>query len=405
LFRFLLLLALSCLFFDAPAAEGWREERWVVEDFSDPLGGGPEGGPVAQAGSTAEAICGDASGRLFLASGQTVDIVTADGMRSRLAGTGEEGFRDGPAREARFRLGVRAYYYTRNIACGPNGVFLPDSGNGRIRRIHQEGGRWRVDTWAGGGRTRLQPGQSAEAKAAALNGTLAVAVAETGEVTVADSYGAYRIDAEGSRIKHLGYWPAALRPKPDAPVRLNPMMGDADRRGFVYFVSRTPHFVVGIDPEGGIFHLAGMMPERGRGAEIGDGPPREAYFNTPTSLAVQPDGSAVYVCGGDEYDIRRIPADGKGTTATLMQNGRWYVASTHPNASRGPAVVKPDAKGKLRPDGELTDLMVNHLLGRDAAGNLYGTLRHWVGMTQSVEGHGLLGTKIFRIRRIRAGGG
>ena len=183
------------------------------------------------------------------------------------------------------------------------------------------------------------------------------------------------------------------------------MMGDSDAAGNVYFVSRTPHAVIRVTPAGELQHLAGRVTREKAHQLAGDGPPREAYFNTPTSIAAQPDGSAIYVCGGDEYDIRRIPADGGGTTATLMQNGQWYRASVHPNKSRGPAVVKPDAKGKLKPDGDLTIFMVSHLLGRDAQGNLYGSLNHWSGMTQFVEGEGLLGTRVFRLQRSMPGGG
>jgi hypothetical protein len=197
----------------------------------------------------------------------------------------------------------------------------------------------------------------------------------------------------------VGQWPKTMASAPDRAPRLNVMMGDADARGFVYFVSRSPHFVVRIDPDDSAIHLAGRFAETQTRLSIGDGPPQEAYFDTPPSIAAQPDGSAVYVCGGDEYDIRRVPADGTGTTATLMNNGRWGIASKHPNLSRGPAVVNPKASGRLRPDGELTDLMVSHLLGRDAQGNLYGALNFWSGMTQYVEGNGLLGTRIFRLRR------
>ena len=55
--------------------------------------------------------------------------------------------------------------------------------------------------------------------------------------------------------------------------------------------------------------------------------------------------------------------------------------------------------------GDLTDLMVSHLLGRDAQGNLYGSLNHWSGMAQFVEGEGLLGTRVFRLQRSKPGGG
>jgi hypothetical protein len=51
--------------------------------------------------------------------------------------------------------------------------------------------------------------------------------------------------------------------------------------------------------------------------------------------------------------------------------------------------------------GTLTTFMINHLVGRDPQGNLYGRLVFWVGMTQDVAGRGLLGTRVFRLRRVR----
>lgn len=382
-----------------PAAADWREERWVVEDFTNVLSTGPQGGPVAQAGGDVDAMCADPAGRLFLSNGQFIDVVTSDGMRSHAAGTGQLGYRDGPAHEAQFRLGLKSYYGAHNLACGPNGVFVADGGNRRIRRLHRRDGRWQVDTWAGGGTRRMKPWETAAPWDVMFRGTISVAVTASGQVTVADDGGYFRISPDGRSILYVGPWPASMARKQDAAAKLNVMMGDADSRGFVYFVSRTPDFVARIDPDDTVVHLAGRFADTRTRLSIGDGPPREAFFDTPTSLAVQPDGSAVYVCGGDEYDIRRVPADGTGTTATLMNNGRWGIASVHPNRSRGPAVVKPGAEGRLRPDGELTDLMVSHLVGRDAEGNLYGSINFWTGMTQFVEGHGLLGTRIFRLRR------
>jgi hypothetical protein len=396
----LVLLAMA-----GPACAGdWQAERWGVADFTGALGGGPDGGPVEQAGGTPYALCGDRAGNLFLADGQFIDIVTPEGMRSHLAGSGELGFRDGAAFQAEFRLGLNASYGAHNLACAPDGsVYVTDGGNRRIRRIHKDHGQWRVDSWAGGGSRRLGPGEAAPPNAVAFSGTIAVAVTPAGEVTVADNYGAYRVAADGRKISYLGGWPASAYYRNDKSGKLNVMMGDADLAGNVYFVSRTPHAVIKITPTGQVLHLAGRVTRDKAQQLAGDGPPLEAYFNTPTSIAAQPDGSAIYVCGGDEYDIRRIPADGSGTTATLMQNGQWYRASVHPNKSRGPAVVRPGAKGKLKPDGELTDLMVSHLLGRDAQGNLYGAMNNWSGMTQLVEGEGLLGTRVFRLQRAKPG--
>ncbi|HMM46968.1 MAG TPA: hypothetical protein PKC12_03205 [Thiobacillaceae bacterium] len=388
----------------SPAAADWQTERWRVADFTGALGGGPEGGPVAQAGGIPYALCGDASGNLFLADGQFIDIVTPDGMRSRLAGTGEAGYRDGVAHEAEFRLGVGAYYGARNLACGADGsVYVSDSGNRRIRRTHRVNGQWRVESRAGGGSRRLAPGEVAAPDKVAFSGTLAVAATPGGELVVADNHGAYRVTADGRSIRYLGRWPESAFHAGDKSRNLHVMMGDADRSGNAYFVSRTPDAVLRVTPAGVVEHLAGRVTRDRATLLMGDGAPRDAYFNTPTSIAAQPDGSAVYVCGGDEYDIRRVPADGGGSTATLMQNGRWYRASVHPNQSRGPAVFKPAANGRLKPDGALTILMVSHLLGRDAHGTLYGSLNHWSGMSQFVEGEGLLGTRVFRIERSAQG--
>lgn len=398
-------VALALLAVAIPAcAGGWQAERWGVADFTGALGGGPDGGPVEQAGGIPYALCGGPAGNLFLAYGQFIDIVTPDGMRSHLAGSGEYGFRDGAAPQAEFRLGLNAYYGAHNLACGSDGAaYVADSGNRRIRRIYKERDQWRVNTWAGGGTRKLSPGEAAPAKAVAFNGTISIAVTPKGEATVADNHGAYRVTADGREIRYLGRWPASAFYSNDRSGNLNVMMGDADQAGNVYFVSRTPDAVIKITPEGQLQHIAGRVT-RDRAQQLaGDSPPLEAFFNTPTSIAAQPDGSAIYVCGGDEYDVRRIPADGAGTTATLMQNGQWYQASVHPNKSRGPAVVKPGAMGKLKPDGGLTDLMVSHLLGRDAQGNLYGSLYSWSGMTQYVEGKGLLGTRVFRLQRSKAG--
>jgi sugar lactone lactonase YvrE len=384
----------------ATSASDWQTEHWHVADFTGALGGGPDGGPVEQAGGVPTVLCGDQAGNLFLAYGQFIDIVTPDGMRSHLAGSGEYGFRDGAAHQAEFRLGLIVKYGVRNLACSPDGsIYVADGGNRRIRRIHQEQGQWRVDTLAGGGSRRLSPGESAAPNKVAFSGTLSVAVTLKGEITLADSHGAYRMTADGREIRYLARWPASAYYQDAKSGSLNIMMGDADRAGNVYFVSRTPNAVIKITPSGQVLHVAGRVTRDKTQQLAGDGPPLEAFFNTPGSIAVQPDGSAIYVCGGDEYDIRRIPGDGAGTTATLMQNGRWYRASVHPNKSRGPAVVKPDAKGKLKPDGDLTILLVGHLLGRDGHGNLYGMLNRWSGMTQFVEGDGLLGTKIFRLQR------
>ena len=177
------------------------------------------------------------------------------------------------------------------------------------------------------------------------------------------------------------------------------MMGDSDRQGNTYFVSRSPDVVLQVDASLQVKHLAGITFRGRKPHHIGDGPPREAFFDTPNSLAAAPDGDAVFVCGGDEYDIRRVPTDAKTDTATLMHNGRWGHASRHPNKSRGPAVFKPQATGQLRPVGKLSNLTVGKLLGRDWQGNLYARMMPWSGLALTVEGQGKLPTRVYKLHK------
>lgn len=387
------------MFVSLVAHADWREEQWRVDGFTWALGGGPLSGPTAGVGVGGRSLCGDAQGNVYINVDQVIDIVTVGGDRMRLAGTGERGDRDGPAHRAAFRLGEGAYYNTRNIACTPDGVvYVADSGNKAIRRIARERGTWEVTSLRG---ADAGPGRRGRTAAAGhFSGTIAVAVSSKGEVIVADAFGAHRLSSAGRAWSYLGAWPETTSALPGRPARLNPMMGDSDGKGNVYFVSRTPDVVIKINPEGEILHLAGLVTHAAKKPHhIGDVAPREAFFDTPTSLVAAPDGSAVYVCGGDEYAIRRIPADGNGTTATLLQNGRWARLSVHPNKVRGKAIVRPDAKGAARPEGALSPMVANHVVGRDAQGNIYALLAHWQGMTPEIEGAGQLPARMFRLRR------
>jgi hypothetical protein len=177
--------------------------------------------------------------------------------------------------------------------------------------------------------------------------------------------------------------------------------GDCDRQGNAYFVARTPDVVVKVTPGGELTHVAGIVAGSPKPHHIGDGPPRKAYFDTPSSGFAAPDGSCVYVCGGDEYDVRRVPTDGKTTTATLLKNGQWYVMPVHPNRNRGRAQFAPGLTGPSAAEGgPLSNLVVSPLVGRDLEGNLYGKIVRWAGRTQDVAGAGPLSTRVFRIRRV-----
>ncbi|HUT32798.1 MAG TPA: hypothetical protein VNE39_04920 [Planctomycetota bacterium] len=405
------LLCVSLLAATAAAGDdGWRRERWTVEPFTAAMGGGPDWGPVQAVGASLWSMAPDRDGGLYLVVGrdhdgegeQYVDIVTPDGLRTHLAGSGALGYRDGPAAEAQFRMGVGAYYGYTNIQVDDRrNVFVPDNGNDCVRRIFKDAqGRWTVETYAGGGQRKLGPGETCPPREAAIGGTILVVAAPDGQLTIATTHACYQVTADGRSLRCLGPWPASVAPPGRAP-RLNCCGGDCDRQGNAYFVARTPDVVVRVTPDGAMSHIAGLVVSGRKPHEVGDGPPLAAYFDTPSSGFASPAGACVYACGGDEYDIRRVPTDLKTTTATLLKNGRWYIMPVHPNRNRGPAAFDPALEGKSRAEGgPLSNLVVAPLVGRDAEGNLYGKINDWSGRTQDVAGRGLLGTRVFRLRRL-----
>jgi len=397
-------------------AADWRTERWTVEDFTGAIGGGPAIGPAAAAdsGFRPAALCGDDEGNIYMLCGHAVFIVTADGMKRRLAGRDRPGYCDGPATRAMFDQG-NPYNIGRGIQRDNAGnLFVTDNGNRVVRRIYNKDDGWHVETWAGGGKRELRPGESCPAREFSMY-NFAIAAGPDGQLTIATPRHAYQVTPDGKTVKNLGRWPkSALSEKGGLIIQ----MGDCDAAGNAYFVFRGPpaDVVMKVTPGGEVSHLAGFnrkmrsfpnLKSYQKPHHIGDGPPREAYFDTPTSLTAEPDGSCVYVCGGDEYDIRRVPTDGKTTTATLMQNGRWHMMKVHPNRNRGKPVYDPAATGPPRTEGgALTNLANCHLVGRDRVGNLYGLLYPWVGATQHVASEGPLTSRVYRIRRLgEASGG
>lgn len=130
--------------------------------------GQPEGTDgVGQAASfeLPNRIAIDAVGNLYVTEGRFLDFgertygfrvrkITPEGQVSTLAGTGEPGYRDGPALSAEFDVPI-------GIDVDPEGnVYVVDCGAHRIRRISPEG---TVSTLAGNGKAGYADGPATEA--------------------------------------------------------------------------------------------------------------------------------------------------------------------------------------------------------------------------------------------------
>jgi len=391
-------LLLSSLATPAVAHSG---PQWTVEPFTDAFGGGPATGPAMEARGSADTLCGDKHGNIFVAADQYIDIITPNGQRQHVAGTGHPGYRDGPAYRAEFRMGLGSYYALYNIACGPRGdVYIADSGNRVIRRLFKTSDGWQVATVAGGGTRRRGPAASTGSGEIRLSKTIAVASLPDGAVLVASYQGVYRIGPNSKRITFLGDWPKSVTRRNGRTRSISIAGADSDRLGNAYFVARDPNVVIRVAPDGAISLWAGLAKKPRNALRIGDGKRMAVFLHAVTSVVAEPDGDAVYVCGGDEYDIRRLPADARASTSTLMRNGHWYPASIHPDHARGAAVYTPQETGRLKPEGRLTVLMVAPLIGRDGTGALYGKINRWSGMSEYVVDRGLIPTRIFLIRPI-----
>jgi sugar lactone lactonase YvrE len=164
----------------ADAGDNNRIRRITRDGAVTTLAGGREGfadgsGPAA-AFHTPSALARDAEGNLYVADtgNHAIRKVTPQGVVTTVAGTGEPGFRDGPAAQAQFDgpIGV--------AVDGRGRIYVADTYNDRIRLIERDG---QVTTLAGGDAPGFVDGTGSEARFDTPTG---IAVDATGVVWVAD---------------------------------------------------------------------------------------------------------------------------------------------------------------------------------------------------------------------------
>ena len=226
---------------------------------------------------TPSGLAVDAGGGVLVADtgNNAIRRIAPDGSVTTVAGDGIPGYRDGPARQARFR--------------GPTGIavdargrlIVADTYNDRIRAITPDG---TVSTIAGSGAPGLADGPAA---ASAFNTPSGVAVDPALNIYVADSgnVAIRRISADGT-----------VTSVPDQGL-VRPVGVAVAPDGVIY--AAGDHRVVAVDPHGAARVVAGST------AGFGDGRAEDARFRGLAGIVWTPQADLV-VADSTNALIRRI---------------------------------------------------------------------------------------------------
>lgn len=248
----------------------------------------------------------DDDGNLYLVDrlNHLVRRILVDGRIERIAGTGVAGFSGdgGPALEA-------ALNKPTSVAVGPDGVvFVADAGNHRIRAIDTSG---RIVTVAGTGEAMFA-GDGGPAVESALSspaglsldwrgGGLLIADSGNGRIrrlhedgtisTVAGSGSTWPVDDGGPPLESPLLWPVDVR---------------ADRNGRIFIADAGAHRVYRLGEDGLLWVVAGTG-EAGLGADGSAGP--SAALNRP--LGIEPDGAGgLFIADSGNQRVLHLDADG-----------------------------------------------------------------------------------------------
>lgn len=212
--------------------------------------------------------------------------ISRGGLVSTLAGSGAQGFIDGPGSSASF-------YNPQGVAVDISGnVYVADSGNGTIRKIDR----------AGVVSTMLDRATSDKVKIKSPSG---VAVDFNGNVYVAGLSKIYKISVTGMVTELAGSGGTGYADGASAAASFYRPFGLAvDYVGNVYVADTINNKVRKITPDGVVSTLAGTGD-----AGFLDGIGTTARFNKPHGIAVDATGN-VYVADYWSNKIRKISTTG-----------------------------------------------------------------------------------------------
>jgi ABC-type branched-subunit amino acid transport system substrate-binding protein/sugar lactone lactonase YvrE len=275
-----------------PEALAHRIRRITPAGFVSTLAGtgspGYVDGPVATAQfSSPVGLAVDAAGNVYVADSgnHCVRLIRPDGTVTTLAGTGEPGYRDGPAGEAQFDGPT-------DVAVNSMGVlYVADSENDRIRAISPDG---MVTTLAGSGRRGFKDGPPEQAE---FNAPWKLALGADGTLYVVDGIAVYargnhavrRVAPDGTVSTLAGTGQPGLEDGPVIEAGFYwPEDVDVDTSGNVYVADGWGNRIRVITPEGMVYTLAGS-------GKMGhaDGPGPEAAFLDPVGVLLDKSGHLI----------------------------------------------------------------------------------------------------------------
>ena len=252
-------------------------------------------------------------GRIFIADrdNHAIRVISADGTRvSTYAGSGQIGYADGPALQARFNA-------PSGIAvANDNRIFVADTNNHRIRVISADGS-W-VSTYAATGGIGAGAGGFSDGDAltmAYFNAPTGIAIANDGRIFIADTnnHRIRVISADGSWVStYAGSGSVGDRNGSTTTAQFNAPQGVAIMQGELLLVADTNnHRIRMINAEGSLVSTYA-------GSSIGnsDGSTTTAQFNAPQSLTAI--GRMLFVSDSGNNLIRAI--DGNGSVYTFTDS-------------------------------------------------------------------------------------
>ncbi|WP_295672856.1 NHL repeat-containing protein [uncultured Mucilaginibacter sp.] len=239
----------------------------------------------------------DSAGNIYVADSRNNMIrkISADGVVSTLAGSGNQGSADGKGVAASFFFPAALTVDTHGV------VYVADTHNSMIRKITPDGN---VTTLAGrpDAATKDHPGAMVR-----FDNPYGIAVDKNGNVFVSDwdKDQVKKVSPDGKVSVYAGTGDRGLKDGPAVNASFYLPEGIAlDQKGNLYVADTYNNLIRKISPEGIVSTLAGKIK---RGSANGKG--AAASFSHPDGIAVDKKGN-VYVADVGNNKIRKITPDG-----------------------------------------------------------------------------------------------